>query len=191
MKRLLFITILLLQTAIYAQKPCEFASDFTDSIGSYKETKTKIMHERVFGNSSSYIIFSLVKANDVPVLKFQSINKSKDFIKVNCFEKSSRIFLQLSNGKVITLIIADEGNCGTMIRDESQTSNIRVTSANFLFLINSLEDLKKYPITMIRIRYASNEIVDYMIKETLVSEMDKETYHPDRFFIENLPCIEK
>ena len=191
MKRLLFITILLLETAIYAQKPCEFASDFTDSIGSYKETKTKIMHERIFGNSSSYLIFSLVKATDVPVLKLQTINKSKDFIKVNCFEKNSRIFVQLANGKVITLMIADEGNCGTMLRDAAQTSNIRVTSANFLFMINSLEDLKKSPVTMVRVRYSSTETVDYIIKETLVSEMDKETYNPDRFFIENIPCLEK
>lgn len=190
MKRLLFITILVLQTAIYAQKPCEFASDFTDSIGSYKETKTKIMHERIFGNSSTYIIFSLAKANDIPVLKFQSIQKSKDFIKVNCFDKNSRIFLQLANGKVITLIIANEGDCGSMIRDEAQTSNIRVTSATFLFMKNSIEELAKSPVTMIRIRYSSTEIVDYMMKETLTSEMDKLTYHPEKFFIETIPCLE-
>lgn len=191
MKRLLFITILLLQTAIYAQKPCEFASDFTDSIGSYKETKTKIMHERVFGNSSSYLIFSLAKANDVPVLKFQSIQKSKDFIKVYCFDKNSRIFVQLANGKVITLMIAAEGDCGTMVRDEAQTSNIRITSATFLFMKNTIEELKKNPITMIRIRYSSTETVDYMTKETLVSEMNKETYYPDKFFIDYLPCLEQ
>jgi len=191
MKRLLFITILLLQTAIYAQKPCEFSSDFTDSIGSYKETKTKIMHERIFGNSSSYIIFSLVKANDIPVLKFQSIQKSKDFIKVNCFDKNSRIYLQLANGKIITLMMADEGDCGTMLRDEAQTSSIRVTSATFLFMKNTIEELKKSPVTMVRIRYSSTEIIDYMMKETLISEMDKETYHPERFFIENMPCLEQ
>ena len=191
MKRLLFITILLLQTAIYAQKPCEFDSDFTDSIGSYKETKTKIMHERVFGNSSSYLIFSLVKANDIPVLKFQSIQKSKDFIKVYCFDKNSRIFVQLANGKVITLMIAAEGDCGTMVRDEAQTSNIRITSATFLFMKNTIEELKKSPITMIRIRYSSTETADYMTKETLVSEMNKETYYPDKFFIDYLPCLEQ
>jgi len=191
MKRLLFITILLLQAAIYAQKPCEFSSDFTDSIGSYKETKTKIMHERIFGNSSSYIIFSLVKANDIPVLKFQSIQKSKDFIKVNCFDKNSRIYLQLANGKIITLMMADEGDCGTMLRDEAQTSSIRVTSATFLFMKNTIEELKKSPVTMVRIRYSSTEIIDYMMKETLISEMDKETYHPERFFIENMPCLEQ
>lgn len=147
------------------------------------------MYERIFGNSSSYIIFSLAKTNGIPLLKFQSIQKSKDFIKVNCFDKSSRIYLELANGKIITMIISDEGDCGTMLRDEAQTSNIRITSASFLFMKNTMEELQKSPLQRVRIRYSSTEIVDYMIKETLLSEMNKQTYEPEKFFIENIPCI--
>lgn len=187
MKRLLFITFLLLQTVVHAQKPCEFSTDFTDSIGTYKETKAKIMHERIFGNSSNYIFFSLIKANGTPVLKFQLIQKSKDFIKVNCLDEKSKLYIQLANGKIITLVIADEGNCGSMIHDDKQT-NIRITTASFLFLKDTMEELKKSPITMFRLKYAS-ETFDYLTKENLVSELDKETYHPERFFMDDISCV--
>jgi len=188
MKRLLFITFLLLQTGLHAQKkPCEFSTDISDSIGTYKETKGKIMHERVFGNSSSYIFFALAKVDGMPILKFQLIQKSKDFIKVNCLNEKSKLYVQLANGKIITLLIADEGNCGSMVHDGNQT-NIRITSASFLFLKDTMEELKKSPITMFRIKYA-NETFDYLTKETLVSELDKETYNPERFFMDYISCV--
>jgi len=190
MKRLLFITFLLAQTAIYAQKPCEFSSEYNDSLGTYKETKTKIMHEKIFGSSSNYILFSLANDNGLPLLKFQSIQKNKDFIKINCFDKTSKIYLQLANGKIITMLIGEEGNCGTMVRDETQTSNIRITSATFLFMKNSMEELKKSPVTSIRIRY-STETVDYVLRSSFVSELDKATYYPETFFMDYISCLEK
>lgn len=190
MKRLLFITILLAQTIIYAQKPCEFSTEYNDTLGTYKETKTKIMHEKVFGGASSYIIFSLANDNGFPMLKFQSIQKSKDFIKINCFDKNSKMYLQLANGKIITLLISDEGSCGTMVRDEKQTSNIRITSASFLFMKNTIEELKKSPISLLRIRY-STETVDYPVRSSFVSELDQSTYYPENFFIDYISCLEK
>lgn len=190
MKQLLFITFLLLQSAIYAQKPCEICTEYNDSLGTYKETKTKIMSEKVFGSSSNYIIFSLANDNGIPLLKFQSIQKNKGFIKINCFDKSSKIYIQLVNGKIITLLMSDEGNCGTMVRDETQTSNIRITSASFLFMKNSIEELKKSPIASLRIRY-STETVDYVLRSSFVSELDKNTYYPETFFVDYLSCLEK
>lgn len=190
MKRLLFITFLLVQTAIYAQKPCEFSTEFNDTLGSYKETKTKIMYEKVFGNSSSYIIFSLANDNGYPMLKFQAIQKSKDFIKVNCFDKNSKMYLQLANGKIITLLISGEGDCGTMVRDETQTSNIRLTSASFLFMKNTIEELKKSPIAVIRIRY-STETVDFPVRSSFVSELDQKIYNPETFFVDYISCLEQ
>ena len=41
--------------------------------------------------------------------------KSKDFLKANCFDKNSKLFLQLDNGKIITLLHLDQESCGTMV----------------------------------------------------------------------------
>ena len=101
MKRLLLIAFLMVQAGLYAQKDCEFSSNFKDSIGTYKETKQKIIYEKVFAGSSSNIFFSLINADGTPVLNFQNIQKSKDFIKATCFDSTSKIYLQLENGKII------------------------------------------------------------------------------------------
>lgn len=189
MKRLLLVAFLMLQVGMYAQKPCEYSSNFTDSIGSYKETVQKIVHEKNFAGTSSYIFFSLVNAGGVPMLNFQSIQKSKDFIKTNCFDANSKIYLQLTNGKIVTLWISDDGNCGSMIRDESQSSNIRITSGSFFFMKNTLEELQKSPVSIIRIKYAT-ETVDYIMKKELTSELNGDKSYPENFFIENLKCLD-
>jgi hypothetical protein len=188
MKRLLILTFLMLQMGVNAQKSCEYSSNFTDSIGSYKETVQKIVYEKNFAGTSSYIFFSLINANGTPLLNFQNIQKSKDFIKAFCFDKNSRVYLQLANGKIITMLISDEGSCGSMIRDEAQSSNIRISTGAFLFMKNTMEELEKSPITLIRIKYAS-ETVDYIMKKELTSELNGEKSYPENFFIDHLKCL--
>ena len=83
----------------FAQKPCEYSVNVKDSIGIYKETKSAIVHEFIFGNTSKYVFFALALTDEIPSLTVQILQKSKDFLKVNCFNKNSRIFLQLENNK--------------------------------------------------------------------------------------------
>jgi hypothetical protein len=45
-------------------------------------------------------------------------------MKANCFDKNSKLILQLNNGKII--ITFDQENCGTMIRDDKGFDN-RIT----------------------------------------------------------------
>ncbi len=113
MKNFILIVTLLYNLNINAQKPCEFSVNVTDSLGTYKETKSAIVHEFVFGNTSKHIFFALTSTNDMPLLSLLILQKSKDFLKINCFDKNSRIYLQLENNKVITLIASEEENCGT------------------------------------------------------------------------------
>jgi hypothetical protein len=184
-----FLTVLILfsSSIVFSQSDCEYFSNFTDSIGSYKSTKEYMINEKIFGGKKANIYFSLVNTDGLITLTFQSISSSQDFVTAKCFDKRSKIYFQLSNGKIVTLLAIDNESCGTPIRQNNE--NFRILTANFVFVKDNYEELKKYPINLMRIIY-NNETVDYIINESLISEVDKVTYNPDRYFINNLKCIE-
>ena len=187
MKQVLLFFVLIFNLNSFAQQPCDYSTNVTDSIGSYKSTKDYIVHERNFGGKSSYLFFSLVLTDKTPTLTIQSIQKSKDFIKATCFDKNSKIFVQLINGKIITLLQMDQENCGTSVRDEKGFNN-RISSGIFMFMKGSFEDLKSSPISFIRIKSVT-ETQDYIFKKEFVSEMDGKTYTPETYFMDTLHCI--
>lgn len=188
MKHLIVIALFLFTGNLFAQTPCDYSSNVNDSIGTYKSTTEYLMSEKNFAGNSSYIFYSLALTDGLPTLNVQLIQKSKGFIKANCFDKNSKLFLQLNNGKIITLLHIDQENCGTMIRDEKGFDN-RVTSGIFMFLKGSLEDLKSSPLSMMRIKYLT-ESEDYVIRKEFKSELNDQIYNPDTYFINNLRCIE-
>lgn len=110
-------------------------------------------------------------------------------MKATCFDSASKIYIQLENGKILTMLISEEGNCGSSVRDESTGKTVRVTSAAFLFMKNSIEELKKSPISFIRIKYAG-EMTDYIIKREIISEFNGKKSYPQNFFIDFLNCIQ-
>ena len=187
MKNLLLIGILLFSLTINAQKPCDYSVNVKDSLGTYKETKSAIVHEYIFGNTSKHVFFALALTDEMPSLTVLILQKSKDFLKVNCFDKNSRIYLQLENNKVVTLIAAEQENCGTPVKDDLGFNN-RILSGTFYFLKGTIDDLKTSPISSMRIKFAT-ESQDYIIKKLLLSEMDLKTYFPSSYFIDFLPCV--
>jgi hypothetical protein len=162
--------------------------DITDSIGTYKSTMEYMISEKNFAGNSGYIFFSLALTDGMPTLNVQLIQKSKEFMKANCFDKNSKLFLQLNNGKIITLIHIDQENCGTMLRDDKGFDN-RVNSGIFMFLKDSFEELKSSPVSMMRIKYLT-DTEDYILKKEFKSELTNEIYNPENYFINNLKCIE-
>jgi hypothetical protein len=188
MKHLIALTLLLFSLNIFAQKPCDYSTNVTDSLGTYKSTKDYMISEKNFAGNSSYIFYSLALTDDLPTLNVQIIQKSKDFLKANCFDKNSKLYLQLNNGKIITLIHIDQENCGTMLRDEKGFDN-RINSGIFMFMKDSFEELKKSPVSMMRIKYLT-DTEDYIFKKEFKSELTNETYNPETYFIESLKCIE-
>jgi hypothetical protein len=188
MKHLLTITLFFLSLSSFAQKPCDYSVNVTDSIGNYKSTKEYMICEKNFGGTASYIFFSLALTDNLPTLNVQLIQKSKDFMKANCFDKNSKLFLQLNNGKIITLLHIDEENCGAMIRDDKNYDN-RVITASFMFMNDSFEELKSSPISMMRIKYLT-DTEDYVIKKELTSELDNVIYQPENYFINTISCVE-
>ena len=187
MKKSLVIVFFLVSITTFAQKDCEYSSNVKDSIGTYKSTKDYVMYEKVFGNSQTSMFFSLINADGLLSLNFQMVQKSADFIPAKCFDKNSRIYIQLTNGKIISLIGIDQESCGNSIRNSND--NCRILSGYFLFMKDSFEDLKKYPISFFRIKFAG-ETTDYVAKDVLISEVDKKTYNPDHFFMDYLKCVE-
>ena len=188
MKHLLTLAFLLFTISLLAQKPCEYSANVNDSIGTYKATKEYMISEKNFGGTSSYIFYSLALTDGIPTLSVQLLQKSKGFMKANCFDKDSKLFLQLNNGKIVTLIHIEQENCGTMIRDDKGFDN-RVNSGIFMFTKDGFDDLKKSPVSLMRIKYLT-ESEDYILKKEFKSELNNETYYPETYFMENLRCLE-
>lgn len=189
MKSLLFALFIFFQFSAFAQKDCEYSTNVVDTIGSYKSTKDYLVHERIFAGNTTYIFFSLLNADGTPYLKVQTVNKSSDFIKAICFDASSKIYLQLVNGKVITLLHTNTETCGTMVRLEEENKNTRILTGDFMFLKGSFEDLKSSPVSLMRIKSAT-DTQDYVFKKELASELMKRSYFPENYFIDYLKCVE-
>ncbi len=136
MKHILFTIVLLFSLSFSAQKPCEIGTNITDSIGTYKATKGYLRYEKNFAEKSSYIFAPLVLADGIPALTIQSIEKSKDFIKAICFDKNSKISLQLMDGNIVTLgpIIHNP----QMVQQLADEGGVMVSKAYSPFSLNSL-----------------------------------------------------
>ncbi len=188
MKQAVLLIFFLISSYLFAQKPCEYSVNVTDSLGTYKSTKEYMIYEKNFGGNSSYIFFTLASTDGLPTLNLQLIQKSKEFLKAECFDKNSKLFLQLNNGKIITLLHINQENCGTMIRDDKGFDN-RILIGTFMFLKGSMEELKSSPVNMMRIKYLTN-IEDYVIKKEFQSELNSQVYEPETYFINSLHCVE-
>ena len=188
MKKAALLIVFLISGTLFAQKPCEYSANVTDSIGTYKSTKEYIIYEKNFAGNTNYIFYTLALTDGMPTLNINFIQKSKEFLKANCFDKNSKLFLQLNNGKIITLLHIDQENCGTLIRDEKGFDN-RVLTGTFMFMKGTFEDLKSSPVNMMRIKYLT-DIEDYVIKKEFQSELNNQVYQPETYFVNYLHCIE-
>lgn len=188
MKYLIFSMAFLFSTLTFAQKPCDFTTNVVDSIGSYKATKEYLVFEKNFAGKSTYIFNSIVISDDTAILNVQFIEKSLDFIKVKCLDKNSRLYLQLENNKIITLAHTNEEICGSMVRDDKGMNN-RVLTGYFKFRKEDYSDLKQYPVSFIRVKFAG-DVEDFITRKAIKSELDGALYEPDSYFMNYLHCIE-
>lgn len=188
MKQAALAFFFLISSQIFAQKTCDYSVNVKDSIGTYKLTKEYMIYEKNFAGNKHYMFLSMALTDGTPTLNLQMIQKSKEFMKANCFDKNSKLFLQLNNGKIITLLHIDQENCGTMIRDNEGFDN-RLLVGNFMFLKGSFEDLKSSPVNLMRIKYLT-DIEDYIFRKEFTAEMDNQVYQPENYFINFLHCVE-
>jgi hypothetical protein len=188
MKKLLVALTFLLSMAATAQKPCEIDSDVKDSLGTYKALKQQMIFERSFAGNSNNIFFALSSNNGILGLEVQFLTRSSEFISANCFDADSKIYLQLNNGKIATLIYHSNDTCGTLVRDDKNGNN-RIMSGTFLFTKENFADLRESPVTYMRVKFVG-ETIDYPFKTVFVSELDKTKYEPEKYFMDYLKCLE-
>ncbi|WP_310558046.1 hypothetical protein [Flavobacterium sp.] len=188
MKQAALVFFFLISSQIFAQINCEYSVNVKDSIGTYKSTKEYMIYEKNFAGNKNYIFFTLVLTDGTPTLNVQFIQKSKEFMKANCFDKNSKLFFQLNNGKIVTLLHIDNENCGTMVRDNEGFDN-RLLVGNFMFIRGSFEDLKSSPVNLMRIKYLT-DLEDYVFRKEFTAEMDNKIYQPENYFINYLHCID-
>lgn len=189
MKRYLLVVLIILTSKTVAQIPCEYSANVADSVGTYKSTKDFLVHERNLGISENYVFLSLINSNGTPLLDVKSIQKSTEFIKANCMDASTKVIFQLLDGKIITLLHNSESSCGNYAQNPDDKKNVRFISGLFLFLKGTMADLKKSPISIMRLQYSTGKI-DYVMPKEIKSTFTKTTEYPERFFINNLKCVE-
>lgn len=170
--------------------PCEYDFEVKNDSINFRETKKHLIYEREIGKKTNYAFVSLINDNGYVMLNFQKIQKSDAFIETECFDKDSRIFLQLSNGKIYTLIHENKEVCSARYPDVDNKLNIRVLNTFFYFTKDNFEDLKKYPVNIMQIRYGANDKVTYVMEKEIVSKNLNITSNPESFFMNNYYCVE-
>lgn len=186
--KIVLALFLLMNFSAFAQKPCEIDVDIKDTVGTYKATKQYMIFERDFADKATNIFFSLTNTNGILGLEVQEVTSSPEFIKANCLDEGSRVYLQLNNGKIMTLFYVGPGTCGTLLQNE-QKRNVRVISGSFVFSKENYEDLKVSPVTFMRIKF-SGETIDYPLRTSFIAVMDKNTYEPEKYFVNYMKCVE-
>lgn len=190
MRKIIYLTLFLITTLSFSQtKNCKYDFEEKTDSTSIKILPEKLIYERVFGNSKEFVQFTLMNNNGVPMIEVMQLQKSSIFIPANCFNSKSKIILQLMNGKIITLLSATNDACSSLSFDTTEKSNIRTLTGHFVFTKTHYEELKKSPVSLMRIQFVG-ENKDYTIKSELVSEVLKETCHPSTILMDYLKCIE-
>ncbi|WP_366183608.1 hypothetical protein [Flavobacterium ovatum] len=188
MKNTILAFLLIASFPVFSQKDCEYSANVKDSLGVYKLTKEYLVSEKNFAGKSEYIFCSLVSNDGFPALNVQLIQKSKEFLSANCFDKSSKLYLQLQNGKIVTLLHVNKESCGSLIRNDEGFDN-RVTMGTFMFVKGAIEELKSSPVNLMRIKFLTSTD-DFIVKKEITSEMNQKVYFPETYFMDYLKCID-
>src|SRR5690606_27908579 len=98
-----------------------------------------------------------------------------------------RMFLQLNNGQVVTLLYSGQDDCGVSVRDAEGVSS-RIQSGNFWFAKAGFDALLISEVNLVRIRFGT-ETIDLPVRTLFKAELDGQTYAPSTYFIDYLHCV--
>ena len=191
MKTLFKLTTLLLciNFSFSQVKACDFEIDIATDTSSTRVLKDKIIDESIFGNTTSFLTFKLFEVDGLLGVNFQYLQKSKDFLSPICIDKTTKIYLELSNGKQVKLVNSNEIQvCNELQYDAVNKNNVRVLTGNFYFTPENFQDLKTEKVYLIKITAGTGD-VNFVIKPELNSEIYNEKSTPDAYFIDYLKCL--
>lgn len=189
MKHIIYLLLFSTSSLLSQTKGCIYEMNEKTDSTSIKVLPEQVIQERIYGNSKEIIQFKLLNNDGVPLINVEILQKDTEFIPASCFNRSSRIVFQLANGKTVTLVSITEDICSILNYNEVEKSNIRILDGYFGFSKNNYEELKKSPISLMRIQFAG-QAKEYIIKKELQSEFLNKTYYPENIFINYLKCIE-
>lgn len=189
-KSLTFFALLFNSLWSHAQKPCEFDFEVQNDSIQYRETKKQLIYERELGKRNDYAFISLINDQGYVILNYQRIQKSDSFIETQCFDQDTRMYLQLTNGKTYTLIHSDKDICSSRLPDLENKTNIRLLDTSFFFTQDDYEDLKKFPVFLMQIKFGAGEEISYVLEKELISKNLGISSNPDSIFINYYKCIE-
>ena len=189
MNKILTLLLFIPVFSMAQTKDCVYDLEEKTDSTSIKVLPYTLVHEKIYGNSNEYLFLGLLNNDGAPMLSIQQLQKSKDFIKTNCIAKNSKIILQLTNGKIITLLNSNEEICSELLYDANEKNNIRILTGYFYFTKTNYEELKSSPISLMRIQFAG-ESKDYVVKTELESETLKSKSKPASYFMDYLKCVE-
>lgn len=189
MKNILALLLFIPVLATAQTKDCVYDIEEKTDSTSLKVLPNVLIDEKIFGNTNEYLFFNLINNDGAPMLGLQLLQKSKDFIPTKCINSTSKVILQLKNGKIVTLIANDEENCSVLNYDEKEKNNIRILTAYFYFTKTNYEELKNSSIMLMRVQYAGDS-KDYVLKSELTSETLNTKSNPETYFMDFIKCVE-
>ena len=68
-------------------------------------------------------------------------------------------------------------------------TGVQTCALPILFMKDSFEELKKSPVSLMRIKFLT-DVEDYILKKQFTSEMNNEVYEPETYFMQNIHCAE-
>ncbi|MDR0228510.1 MAG: hypothetical protein LBI72_05530 [Flavobacteriaceae bacterium] len=192
MKKLLCILLFSFSFVLQTQaqsKNCEIDYEIKNDSVNIKKTVDYLMYEKDFGRSTKSIFMSLINSEGLYFVQMQYLQKDSEFIPITCINHKSIVTLKLLNGKIVNAFYLGDEKCDSLMYDNQEKNNIRVLLGNFILRKEDIAVLKESPVSTMQIRF-SNKTEQFIIRESLQSEITKTSYSPSVFIQQNLKCIE-
>ncbi len=190
MKNLILFLFFPFISTFSQNKNCIFEVDVVNDSTYTKVLPQKTFDEVIVGDNTYILSGKLFVVDGKLGFNIQYLQKSKEFIPVFCMDKDSKMTLSLSNSKEVTLINAnDDEKCNDLNYNPDNKDYFRILDVYFNFTKENFEFLKTEKVNLITIKGTTGEI-SFVMKSQIISELLKETYNPEMYFIENLRCFD-
>ncbi|MDT8415735.1 MAG: hypothetical protein RQ735_10215 [Flavobacteriaceae bacterium] len=188
---LLFLGIFFQSQAQDTIPPCDYKANIDSDILKLKLTKEYLVWFKNLGAMTEYIELSLTR-NDS--LEFVNLTKTKIDNRVEndsvCLTANSRLYLQVQNSKIAVLPYVDQNQCSKIYPLEETGEELMSVGGAFLITADAKKIIGNSPVNFMRIAVNDSLNLDYVLKEHLTDQKFGIESFPEKYFLENLKCID-